>query len=793
MADSFEDRVDSPATGSAEVDANSSPSPPDAGRAEKRIAWLRDAIAHHDHRYFVLDDPEISDGEYDALMRELEGLEARYPALVTAQSPTQRVGAAPQKRFAEAVHLQPMLSLGNAFGEADIRAFDRRLRDRLGLSAAAVDDAPDDAPRDARKSAVIDLFETDPAAEKPAEKPSSADAADPLDDPPADPPVIAQVVYIGEVKIDGLAVNLLYERGELVRAATRGDGQRGEDVTLNVRTLRSLPLTLRGKGWPEVLEVRGEIFMDRSGFERMNAQLHERGERTFANPRNAAAGSLRQLDPAITASRPLQIHCYGVGASSPESTLPSHHRGLLDRLADWGLPIGSHIESLSSIEECIAYHADIEAKRDAIGYDIDGVVLKLDSLPAREIVGQVARAPRWAVAWKFPAQEALTKIAAIEVQVGRTGALTPVARLEEVQVGGVKVTNATLHNQDEIDRKDIRIGDAVWVRRAGDVIPEVIRVVPERRPRGTHPFTLPSRCPICDSPAKREEGEAVLRCTGGWVCPAQRKQAIRHFASRGALDIEGLGEKIVAKLVDKGLVNDFADIFRLRVDDLKDVYLEPPKNRKSAPPEESKAASNAIESIERARNTTLERLLIALGIPHVGEATAAALVAHFGSLAALRSADEEALLEVPDVGSIVAASVRAFFADEKRAKVVDDLEGYLTWPEAAANPAESRDAPTTLDKNTDDGSDADKTPSALPLVGKIFVLTGSLESLARADAKRRLLSLGARVTGSVSSQTDAVFVGRNPGSKLAKAESIGVPVLDEAALLEMIGEESLSS
>ncbi|WP_038097168.1 NAD-dependent DNA ligase LigA [Thioalkalivibrio sp. HK1] len=756
--------------------------PPDSSQAKERIAWLRKTIAHHDHRYFVLDDPEISDSEYDALMRELEGIEAFYPVLVIPESPTQRVGAAPQKRFAEAVHLQPMLSLGNAFDESDIRAFDRRLRERLGLSGdASKDDSKDDSKSEI-EGATLDLFAVEANLATDQSSP-----ADPASDPLADPSAILQMVYTGEVKIDGLAVNLLYERGRLVRAATRGDGQRGEDVTLNVRTIRSLPLMLRGEGWPETFEVRGEIFMDRAGFERMNAQLHDRGERTFANPRNAAAGSLRQLDPAITATRPLHIHCYGIGAASPDADLPLRHRELLDRLADWGLPIDSHIQTLSTIEDCIAYHADIAAKRDAIGYDIDGVVLKLDSLPAREIVGQVARAPRWAIAWKFPAQEALTEVVGIEVQVGRTGALTPVARLDPVHVGGVKVTNATLHNQDEIDRKDIRIGDTVWVRRAGDVIPEVIRIVPERRPEGTLPFALPQRCPVCDSPAKRAEGEAVLRCTGALICPAQRKQAIRHFASRGALDIEGMGGRLVDYLVENEIVNDFTDIFRLEAKTLEGFYLKSPEDRKKARSQEgSKAASNLIEAIERARNTTLERLLIALGIPHVGEATAMALVTHFGTLAALRSADEDALLEVPDVGSIVAASIRTFFADENTIKIIDDLERYLTWPEILPRPAESSNA------RPGEEDSPDKTPSA-PLVGKIYVLTGSLETLTRADAKRRLQGLGAKVTGSVSSSTDALFAGRNPGSKLAKAGNLGVPVLDEAALLKIIEEESVAS
>ena len=674
------------------------------GEVAAQVAALREAIRGHDHRYYVLDNPEIPDREYDGLMRELERLEADHPELVTGDSPTQRVGASPSESFAEAIHHVAMLSLANAFDEDEVRAFDRRIRERLGAEEGGG-------------------FSVD---------------------------------YVGEAKIDGVAISLVYEQGTLVRGATRGDGVRGEDVTANVRTIRAIPLKLLGPTAPALIEIRGEIFMTRDGFERMNEEQRERDEQTYVNPRNAASGALRQLDPGVTASRPLSMYCYGSGMVSEDAVLPHRHGDLLEVMAAWGLPVSPHTRVLTDVDACLAYHADIGRRRDSFGHDIDGVVFKLNDLRAREIVGQVSRAPRWAIAYKFPAEEALTRVAGIDVQVGRTGALTPVARLDPVFVGGVTVTNATLHNQDEIDRKDVRVGDTVWVRRAGDVIPEVIRVVPEHRPEGTRRFTLPERCPACGSEAVRSEGEAAVRCTGGLVCPAQRKQAIRHFASRRALDIEGLGEMLVDQLVERGMVSTVADVFRLEVADLAGL------DRMA-----EKSAQNLKDGIERARRTTLDRLLYALGIRDVGEATAAALAAHFGSLQALRDADEDDLVEVPDVGPVVAASIRQFFGDARNTEVIDALAGELSWEETAPVATE------------------EQAPS--PLAGKTFVLTGTLDTMSRDDAKRALQALGAKVAGSVSKRTDFVVAGANPGSKLDKAQTLGITVLGDDGLMELLG------
>ena len=676
------------------------------GDLTARIATLRETIRDHDYRYYVLDDPEIPDHEYDALMRELERFETEHPDLVTPDSPTQRVGVTPSASFAEAVHHVAMLSLANAFDEGEVRAFDRRIRDRLSAEEGGE-------------------FTLD---------------------------------YTGEAKIDGVAISLVYENGTLVRGATRGDGARGEDVTANVRTIRAIPLKLLGPAPPARIEVRGEIFMTRDGFERMNEEQRERGERTYANPRNAAAGALRQLDPGVTASRPLSMYCYGTGLVSEDAVLPHRHSDMLEALSARGLPVSPHTQVLTDVDTCLAYHDDIGRRRDTLGHDIDGVVFKLNDMRARDVVGQVSRAPRWAIAYKFPAQEALTRVAGIDVQVGRTGTLTPVARLDPVVVGGVTVTNATLHNQDEIDRKDVRVGDTVWMRRAGDVIPEVIRVVPERRPGGTNRFRLPDRCPVCQSEAVRSEGEAAKRCTGGLVCPAQRKQAIRHFASRRALDIEGLGEKLVDQLVERRMVSTVADVFGLgaRRDALAGL------DRMG-----EKSADNLVTGIERARRTTLDRFLYALGIRDVGETTAAALAAHFGSLRALREADEDTLIQVPDVGPVVAASIRRFFADARNAEVVDGLVKALPSLEETV-PVRARE----------------QKPS--PLAGKTFVLTGTLDTMSRDDAKRRLQALGAKVAGGVSKRTDFVVAGANPGSKLDKAQTLGIQVLDEAELTAVL-------
>ena len=726
-------------------------------RDAARAAALREAIRRHDHRYYVLDDPEIADREYDALMRELEALEERHPGLVTADSPTQRVGAAPSAAFPEVVHRIPMLSLANAFDEGEVRAFDRRIRERLGAQEASAQPGsaqPGSGQQDGARQ----------GGEGDAQQDHARQDAEP------------SVEYTGEVKIDGLAISLVYEEGRLVRGATRGDGARGEDVTANVRTIRTVPLRLLGDAPPARLEVRGEIFMPRAGFERMNEAQRERGERTYVNPRNAAAGALRQLDPAVTATRPLSLHCHGTGAVSDDAALPPRHSDVLDALAGWGLPVSPHTKVLAGVEECLAYHAGMGRRRDALGYDIDGVVFKLNDLRAREIVGQVSRAPRWAVAYKYPAQEALTRLTGIDVQVGRTGTLTPVARLEPVVVGGATVTNATLHNQDEIDRKDVRVGDTVWVRRAGDVIPEVIRIDPERRPEGTEPFRLPGRCPVCGSEAVRAEGEVAVRCTGGLVCPAQRKQAIRHFASRRALDVEGLGEKLVDQLVERGMVSTVADVFGLEEGALAEL------DRMG-----EKSARNLVEGIGRARRTTLDRFLYALGIRDVGEATASALAAHFGGLAALRAADTEALTEVPDVGPVVAESVRRFFADPRNGEIVDALARELSWEETDPVRAEEGAATGTEAEAAPPSPLAGKALAGKALAGKTFVLTGALDSMSRDDAKRRLQALGAKVTGSVSKRTDAVVAGENPGSKLDKAQSLGVPVIGEAELAELLG------
>ncbi|HHW77439.1 MAG TPA: NAD-dependent DNA ligase LigA [Xanthomonadaceae bacterium] len=676
------------------------------GAAPNRAAELREQINRHDYRYYVLDDPEIPDAEYDRLLRELRELETAHPELIVPDSPTQRVGGAPLAAFQTIRHAVPMLSLDNAFTIEDVADFDRRVRERLG------------------------------------------DAL----------PAGATVAYAAEPKLDGLAVSLRYEDGLLVRGATRGDGHTGEDITANLRTVRALPLRLVGEGWPRVLEVRGEVFMPRAGFEALNEQARARGDKTFANPRNAAAGSLRQLDPRVTASRPLDLFCYGVGAVEGGS-LPDRHSVLLDRLRDWGLRVCPERRVVVGTAGCLAYHQDLLNRRDALPYDIDGVVYKVDRLDWQRELGFVARAPRWAIAHKFPAQEELTVVEAIEVQVGRTGAITPVARLRPVFVGGVTVTNATLHNADEVARKDVRVGDTVRVRRAGDVIPEVVGVVPERRPPEAKPFALPETCPVCGSRIIRLEGEAVARCVGGLYCRAQRREAIRHFASRRALDIEGLGDKLVEQLVEQDLVRNPADLFALDAATLADL------ERMGA-----KSAAKLIAALERSKATTLARFLYALGIREVGEATARALAAHFGTLEALMTASEERLQQVPDIGPVAAAAVRAFFQEPHNQEVIVRLRtAGVRWPETAANQADNQ-----------------------PLAGKTFVLTGTLESLSRDQAADRLRALGAKVAGSVSGKTDYVVAGRDAGSKLDKARELNVPVLDEAGLRALLEWRPLS-
>jgi DNA ligase (NAD+) len=667
--------------------------PAGAGRAAaSRAAELRTLIEHHNYRYHVLDDPQISDAEFDALLRELQGLEAAHPELVTAESPTQRIGGTPATSFPTLHHRIPMLSLDNAFSEEEVVAFDRRVRERL--------------ERD------------------------------------------QDIEYAAEPKLDGLAISVVYEHGVLRHAATRGDGVTGEDVTANVRTIRSVPLRLR-RGAPKLLEVRGEVYMPVAGFAAMNARAAERGEKLFVNPRNAAAGSVRQLDARITAERPLDLFFYAVGVVEG-GAVPERQSELADALHEWGLRTCPEAERVVGVRGCLEYFGRIGAMRPRLPYQIDGVVYKVDLRADREALGFVSRAPRWAIAHKFPAEEAQTRVLDVEFQVGRTGALTPVARLAPVFVGGVTVSNATLHNMDELERKDVRIGDTVIVRRAGDVIPEVVRVVAEHRAHDARLVRLPARCPVCGSPVQREPEEAIARCSGGYVCAAQRRERILHFASRRAMDIEGLGDKLVDQLVTAGLVDDPADIYELTVGQLAELER---MGERSA--EKLRAA------IDRSRETTLPRFLFALGIRDVGEATALALAQHFGALEALMQADVDTIQQVPDVGPVVAARVTAFFADAGNRRIIERLRAAgVRWSDLEARGAAEQ-----------------------PLAGRTFVLTGTLASLTRDEAGDRLRALGAKVAGSVSKKTDYVVAGADAGSKLQKARDLGVPVLDEQALL----------
>ncbi|MCW8890435.1 MAG: NAD-dependent DNA ligase LigA [Sedimenticola sp.] len=656
-----------------------------------RAAELREQINLHNYRYYVLDDPQVPDSEYDRLMRELQALEARYPSLITPESPTQRVGGQPLEGFGEVQHQVPMLSLDNAFTDQEMMEFDRRVRERL---------------------------------------------------------VATDVVhYVAEPKLDGLAISLRYENGVLVQAATRGDGSQGEDVTQNVRTIPSVPLRLMGDDWPAILEVRGEIYMPLEGFNQLNRQALAKGEKGFANPRNAAAGSLRQLDSRITAQRPLAMYCYGFGEIS-DGPLAETQSGSIRRLADWGLRVSPEMRVLEGVEGCLAYYSLIGERRATLDYEIDGVVFKVDSLKQQKQLGFVSRAPRWAIAQKFPAQEEMTRLLAIDIQVGRTGALTPVARLEPVTVAGVTVTNATLHNEDEIKRKDIRIGDTVIIRRAGDVIPQIVRTVPDRRPPDALLFQMPDHCPVCDSDVIRDESEAVARCSGGLFCPAQRREAIKHFASRRALDIEGLGDKLVDQLVTQELIKTPADLYRLALPVLEKL------DRMG-----KRSAENLLKALEKSKQTTLGRFLFALGIREVGETTAHSLANHYGSLDALKLADAEALQLVPDVGPIVAEHVVAFFRQSHNLEVIQSLlDAGIHWP-----PIEIPDA------------------ASQTLTGKVFVITGTL-SEPREAIKQRLVLRGAKVTGSVSKKTDYLVAGEEAGSKRTKAEALGITILNEAEL-----------
>lgn len=664
-------------------------------KIQKQAAALREQLNHHNYRYYVLDDPEIPDAEYDRLFRKLQELESTHPALITTDSPTQRVGAQPLSSFDEVKHAIPMLSLGNAFSDEEVEKFGKRIADRLD---------------------------------------------------------VADIEFVAEPKLDGLAISLLYEDGMLVRAATRGDGITGENVTQNVRTIHSVPLRLVGKNYPRVLEVRGEVYMPKAGFELLNKRQKKIGEKLFANPRNAAAGSLRQLDSKITATRPLAIFCYGVGTVDGKK-IPDRHSAILECLQTWGLRVCPEIKVVRGMDECLAYYRHINEQRNDLPYEIDGVVYKVNRLDQQETLGFVSRAPRWAIAHKFPAQEELTKLLDINVQVGRTGALTPVARLEPVVVGGVTVTNATLHNQDEIDRMDLRIGDTVVVYRAGDVIPKVASVVKSRRPKNTRKYKMKKICPECDSDVVQVEGEAIMRCSGGLFCPAQRKEAIKHFASRRAMDIEGLGDKLVDQLVDTRLISDVADLYALKLKDL--VGLERMAE---------KSAQNLIDALEASKLTTLAKFIFSLGIREVGEATALSLANHFGKLEAVESADIETLLTVPDIGPVVASNIVTFFQQAHNLEVIQKLRQFnVSWSDVEV-----------IDVNK------------LPLAGKTVVLTGTLTKMARSDAKDKLQKLGAKVAGSVSKKTDLVVAGEAAGSKLEKAEALGIKIINEQAFMKLL-------
>jgi len=668
---------------------------------EQEVNALRERLNSWNYQYYVLDQPSVPDAEYDRIFRRLSELETAHPELLRSDSPTQRVGGTPVDRFSQVKHEMPMLSLDNAFNEQDMLDFNRRLQDRLGA---------------------------------PAE----------------------QLEFACEPKLDGIAVSLLYRDGVLERAATRGDGTTGEDITHNVRTIPSVPLHLRGSDYPSVLEVRGEIYMPRAGFDQLNARAAEAGEKTFVNPRNAAAGSLRQLDARVTAQRPLEMCSYGVGLVSG-GELPGDHASVLQYLQEWGLRINAESRVVRGIEACDQYYLDLAARRDELPYDIDGIVFKVNDLGLQQQLGFLSRAPRWAIARKFPAQEEMTRLLDVEFQVGRTGAITPVARLEPVFVGGVTVSNATLHNNDEIERLGVLIGDTVIIRRAGDVIPKVVSVVLAQRPPDARAIAFPTSCPVCGSAVERAEDEAIVRCMGGLVCAAQQKAAIRHFASRRAMDIEGLGDKLVEQLVDEGLVVNVASLYRLQRDEL--LQLERMGE---------KSADNLLVALQESKETTLPRFIFALGIREVGEATALALARHFGSWEAMVDASEEQLLAVSDVGPVVADHLRQFFDSTSSMAVVKDLRAAgVSWqdlPVAAAN---------------------------LPLSGQTWVVTGKLEQMGRDDAKAYLQTLGAKVAGSVSAKTTRVVAGPGAGSKLGKALELDIDVIDEAAFLAFLSDHGV--
>lgn len=661
----------------------------------ERAAQLRDLINRYNFLYYSADDPEVTDAEYDRLFAELKKLEADYPELITADSPTQRVGSAPLDKFTQVTHAMPMLSLDNVFDEAELSAFNQRVLDRLNTDAV--------------------------------------------------------ITYAAEPKLDGLAISIRYENGLLVQAATRGDGAVGEDVTENVRTIRNIPLKLHGKNVPQVVEIRGEIYMPKAGFEKLNQQRLANNEKLFVNPRNAAAGSLRQLDSSVTASRPLALFCYGLGELQGMER-PSSHTEAMQIISEWGGAVSPDTKQLKGVDECLEFLHQLGERRASLSYDIDGVVFKVDDSRLQERLGFVSRAPRWAIAYKFPAQEESTQVIDIEVQVGRTGALTPVARLQPVFVGGVTVSNATLHNEDEVRRKDVRIGDTVIIRRAGDVIPEVVQVVKDKRPANATEFVMPTHCPVCGAEVERVEGEAVARCSGGLFCGAQRKEAIKHFASRKALDIDGLGDKLVEQLVDAELIKDPADLFYLNKEQFSSLERMG-----------DKSAENLVNALEQAKNTRFARFLYALGIREVGEATARSLALHFVELDKLTTAKEDELIEIEDVGPVVAHHIYTFFQQTHNLDVIQRLlDAGVNWPEEKPVYADSA------------------------MAGKTIVLTGTLENLSRSEAKEKLLALGAKVAGSVSAKTDFVVAGRDAGSKLNKAQSLGIDVVDEATLIQWI-------
>ena len=682
--------------------------------AAERATALRARLNDASHRYHVLDAPDIPDAEYDAMLRELEALEAAHPELATPDSPTRRVGAAPSREFASVRHAIPMLSLANAFSDEEVQDFARRIRERLGRT---------------------------------------------------------ELEFSVEPKFDGLAISLRYENGVFVQGATRGDGETGEDVTVNLRTVKSIPLRLRGNDWPRVLEVRGEVYMPRAGFEKYNEAARESGGKIkpLVNPRNAAAGSLRQLDPRITARRPLAFYAYAIGATEGFD-LPTTHSATLRRLREFGFPVSDLVGVADGVAGCLKYFRRIGAQRDALPFDIDGVVYKIDDLAAQRELGFVGRTPRWAIAHKFPAQEQTTAVEAIDIQIGRTGAATPTARLKPVFVGGVTVTNATLHNADQVARLDVRVSDTVIVRRAGDVIPEVVSVVLDKRPAHTHPWKMPAHCPVCGSAIVRDEGEVVARCSGGLSCAAQRVQAIFHFASRRAMDIDGLGERYIEDLCELDYVHSVADLYQLSLDDLLEMKRRVDE-RDGTTPETVKAgkiatkwAENLIAAIAHSKRTTLDRFLYSLGIPDVGEATAKSLARWFGGLDALMTSTQDELMQVPDVGPIMAAHIATFFAEKHNREAIAQLRAAgVTWKE----------------------SDPQREALGV-LAGKTVVLTGTLSSLARDEAKEKLETLGAKVAGSVSKKTSFVVAGSEAGSKLDKANELGIEIWDEARLTEFL-------